>query len=172
MILKKSKKAQHEIVGFVIIIIIVSIIGLIFLSFMIGRGEVKKTSAEVSNFLEASMYYTTDCAINFIPQYQDIQDLIKSCYENKRCLDKKNACEVLNETLRNIIDQSLKVDEQGVNKAYKLKIYYKEEDVLDDILSLENGNFNGCSSQIGGSYSIASGLSSGIINLELEVCKG
>ena len=107
---RKNKCGQHEIVGFVLIILIVTIIGVVFLGFSINRGEVsKQESVELSNLLEASMYYTTDCAVSFIPQYKDMQDLIKSCYKNEKCLNDKMACVVLEEELKNLVDKSLNI---------------------------------------------------------------
>ena len=173
----KNKHAQHETMGFVLIVVIVSIIGLVFLSLSLGRGGGgKQSSIEISNLLESSMYYTTDCAVSFIPQYKSGQDLIKSCYKNERCLNEKMACDVLNETMKEIIDDSLNVCEDCVNKAYKLNIYYKDLDSEvqnDEILVLENGMFSNCSSKFGGSHSIhMSSINAGIINIDLEVCMG
>jgi len=177
--IKKNKKAQHEIVGFVIIVLIVSIIGLILLSLTLGRGDsVKQTSAEISDLLEASMFYTTDCAISYLPQYKTGQELVKTCYnsENAKCLNEENVCDVLNSTMKEIVGKSLDIHEEGINKAYKLNIYYRdlEEEVPDEIILItEGGIFENCKSKIGASHSIASGsFGSGIINIELEVCKG
>lgn len=170
----KSQKAQHEIVGFVLIVVIVSIIGLIFLSLSLRKGEgVRQTSIEISNLLESAMYYTTDCAVSFIPQYKSGQDLVKACYRNEKCLDERMGCDALEENMRRIIDDSLNVCDDCVNKAYKLNIYYKDLEVPnDEILVLENGVFSNCSSKFGGSHSIhMSSLSAGIINIELEVCR-
>ena len=173
----KNKRAQNEIVGFVLIIIIVSVIGVIFLSFMIGRGEpVTQDSVQISNLLSASMYYTSDCAINYIPNYKDGQDLIKSCWNNEKCLNDKMACEVLNSTMKELIGESLDVSSEVLNKAYELNIYYRdlERELADDlILEFSEGDYANCSSEIGGSHSIAiSGLSPGLINVELDVCRG
>ena len=178
----KQKKAQNEIVGFVLIIIIVSVIGLIFLSFMIGRGEpIRQESVQISNLLAASMYYTSDCAVSFIPQYKDGQDLIKSCWNNEQCLggedsDGKMACDALNSTMKKLIGESLDVSSDKANKAYELIIYYKDlaGDLPDDvILESTGGVYGNCSSQIGGSHSIAiGGITPGLINLELSVCRG
>jgi len=176
---QKNKKAQQEIIGFVLIIIIVSIIGVIFLSLSIGRGESsKQTSIEVSNLLEASMYYTTDCAVGFIPQYKDGQDLIKSCWNDDECLDGRLACEVLNETLKEIIHQALEIcDDKNkcVNKAYKMNIYYSSLDLElpdEEILKFQEGVFEKCKTSFGGSHLIPlSSLDAGTINIELEVCK-
>ena len=175
---KSRKKAQQEILGFVLIVVLVTIMGVVFLSFSIGKSRpTKQTSAEISNLLEASMYHTTDCAVNYVPQYREVQDLIKECYRNpeQKCLNSLTVCTVLETTLKNLIDQSLKVGEDAPNKAYSLKIYYNSLNSLNetiDVLSLEEGIFKNCSSQPGGSHSIAVTLSSGTINTELEVCRG
>jgi len=95
--LADSKRSQQEILGFVLIVVLVTIIGLVFLSFSIGKDRPKKqTSAEISNLLEAVMYYTTDCAINYVPQYREIQDLMKDCYNDpsQRCLSGNISCDV------------------------------------------------------------------------------
>ena len=179
-----KKKSQQEIIGFVLIIIIVSIIGIIFLGLSIGRGEKsKQTSIEVSNLLESSMYYTTDCAVSFIPQYKDGQDLVKACWNNERCLDEndeatRDACEVLNETLKQIINKGLDVcDDENicVNNAYKLNIYYSSLDLQlpnEEVLSFQEGVFENCKSSFGGSHAIhLTSITAGTLNLELEVCR-
>ncbi len=169
----KNKKAQHEIVGFALIIIIVSIIGLVFLSFAIGRGEsVKKTSVEISDFLQSAMYYTTNCAISHIPNYKDLQDLIKSCYRNEKCLNDEMACDVLKKSFNEIIKNSFQVSEAGKNKAYELNIYYRDLTIEGDeeILVISDGDFANCSSSAGSSQAIF--MDSGNINVELEMCYG
>ena len=171
-----SKRSQQEIIGFVLLIVIVSIIGVVFLSLSIGRGEPsKQTSIEVSNLLESSMYYTTDCAVNFIPQYKNGQDLVKACWNGERCLNEKMACEVLNNTLKSIINQGLEVCDECVNKAYKLNIYYSPLDLEmpdEEVLGFEDGVFETCKSTFGGSHSIyLSSITAGTLNIELEVCR-
>jgi len=179
----KNKKAQHEIVGFALIIIIVSIIGLIFLSFSIGRGEsVKKTSVEISDFLQSSLYYTTPCASGYVPNYKDLQGLIKSCYKGEICFNEELACDVLDESFSKIISKSFQVSETGKNKAYELNIYYEDRkgtEVLltsqpssdsEEILVINDGNFANCSSTTGASQAIDMG--SGNINIKLEMCYG
>jgi hypothetical protein len=98
------KKAQHEIIGFVLIIVIISVIGIFFLSFSGGK-ESNINSLEVVKLLESSMLYTSDCAIGYIPQYKEIQDLIKECYRNDitKCINGKKVCENLNDEFKNIL---------------------------------------------------------------------
>jgi len=169
----QNKKAQHEMVGFVLIIIIVSIIGLVFLSFAIGKGEsVKKTSVEISDFLQSSLYYTTPCASGYVPNYEDLQGLIKSCYRNKKCFNEEMACDVLEESFSEIVSESFQVSEAGKNKAYELNIYYRDLYIKEDeeILVISDGNFANCSSSAGSSQAIF--MDSGNINVELEMCYG
>ena len=177
---RMESKGQHEIAGFVLIVLIVSVIGVVFLTITLGNQDVsRQTSVEISNLLQASMYHTTDCAINFIPQYRDLQDLIKECHKDKtgnfrECLGGDDVCQVLEENLKEILDESLLIGEGNVNKAYKLDIYFSSEEELNNefILSLENGIFNNCTSIVGGSHPIpVSTFGFGKIETELLVCK-
>jgi len=173
----KNKKAQHEIVGFVLIIIIVTIVGLIFLSLSIGKGDVsKRTSVEISHFLEASMHYTTDCAVSYIPNYETLQDLIKSCYKNnlETCLNDKGVCEALNSSLEKLM-LNLDIDEDKPNKAYELNIYYADNSSTtgDVLVKMSDGVFEDCDSVLGSSHAIyVSNINSGNIWVELDLCKG
>jgi hypothetical protein len=169
-----EKKSQQEIAGFVIIVVLVSVIGLVLFSLTIGRGETKiNNNAEISHLLDASMYYTTDCAINFMPQYENMEELIKSCFNKERCLNEKDSCEVLKENFEKITERSLVINQDSPNKAYKLNIYYRvlNSTIPDlEILKTEKGEFKNCSSKTGSSRSISSG--EGNIEIELEVCRG
>jgi len=180
-ILPRSKRSQHEIAGFVLIVLIVSIIGVVFISIAFAKGGVSsQSSIEVSNLLEASMYSTTNCAINYIPQYRDIQDLIKECFKDqtgnfRTCLGEEDVCEVLERDLKEIIDEGLVVGEQSPNRAYKLDIYFTYGDDVnpnEEILSLNNGIFSNCSAVVGGGHSISAGsFGFGSIETQLRVCK-
>lgn len=176
---KKSKHAQHEILGFVLIVLIVAIIGVVFLSFSVGKGNKSgQNSIEMSNLIVAAMYYTTDCAINYVPQYRDVQELIKECYKNpsRKCLNERNVCEVLNYTLKKLIEDSLDTSPDSPNKAYELRIYYtalNNVEADEEIAYFSKGVFQNCTSKLGGEHSVeTSSLSSGVINIELEVCRG
>ncbi len=177
--MKINKRAQHEIFGFVLIVLIVSIIIVIFLSLAITKGRnAKQNSIEVSNLLSAVMYYTTECTTTWIPQYKDCQDLIKECYKNpeKKCLNGENVCESLERTLKEIIEPSLMIGESSPNKAYKLTIYYNplnDIETKDEIAIMQSGIFEGCSIVSGGMHMIElSTFTPGTLNLELELCSG
>ena len=177
-----ENKAQHEIVGFVLIVLIVSIVGVIFLAITLGNPKSEnKNSVEVSHLLEASMYYTTDCAINYIPQYRSIQDLIKECYKDQSgdsriCLSGSKVCEELETNLKNILSRSLDISDESANKGYNIDIYFASDDEKnpnDLILQFNEGNFINCSAIVGGSHPVpVSSFGFGRIETELKVCKG
>lgn len=171
------KKAQHEIMGFVLIILVVIIIGVIFLGFSLRNERTeKRTSAEIHNFLQASMYYTTNCAIDNIPDYENLEGLIKECYKDNstKCLNDINVCDSLNSILNNVIVDNLQIGYK--NKAYELDMYFKIKNSTipqKNILNMQQGVFANCSAIIGSSYSIpyVTGMQMGNFWIELDVCK-
>jgi hypothetical protein len=173
----KNKQGQQEIAGFVIIIIIVCVIGLIFLSLSIGRMKSpKESSIEISNLIEASMLHTTDCAISFVPQYQSIQELIVKTYDDgsQKCMNEKTVKEELQASLKKLFDSGLAIGENSVNKGYNSEIYYQDlkiDNPRNVLANFSGGNFANCSSIITGDDIIPSG-DYGTLSLELEVCKG
>jgi hypothetical protein len=179
MKIKNNKRAQQEMVGFVIIVVIVTIIGVIFLSLTAFKvDKTRKSSIEVSNFLQAAMYYTTDCASDYYPRYREMQDLIKDCNKNseKKCKDGRKVCDALESFMKKALDESLKPSEDYHYKAYKLEIYFKalnSKEAPNSLVSTQNGIFSNCSSIQGGSQTVSPGsLNTGLINVELEICNG
>ena len=180
-ILPKSKRSQHEIVGFVLIVLIVSVVGVIFLAITLGSPEPERqNSVEVSNLLEASMYHTTSCAVNYIPQYRSVQDLVKECYkdrtgDSRECLDGGNVCDQLKTDLQSILSNSLNVGEDSPNRGYNIDIYFTsdDEEIANDlILQFDEGVFLECSAIVGGAHPIpVSSFGFGRIETELKVCK-
>src|SRR3989344_1842408 len=165
MLDRKLRKGQHEIAGFVLIVLLVSVIGVVFLSIALNKGSaIEPRSAEISNFLSSMMYTTTDCAINYVPQYRDMQDLIKECYKDS-----------LGENLINLIDKSMPVGEEAVQKAYNFAAFYssRQETIPDEsIINLNKGSFKNCSSVAGSGHSLpVSSLGGGTIDVKLSICK-
>ena len=169
---KKTKKAQHEIVGFILIVVIVVVIGLFLLIFYLRQEPVRYESLKVQNFLQASMKYTTSCAVSYEPQYEELQDLIKSCYQNQKCLNEKMACQELNETLSDLLDESWMVSPDTPTSFYSLLIYYEDSGAgesslrKDEFLRLQKGNCTG--SKTGAEHLIS--YSPGNIIVSLEIC--
>ena len=117
-----KKKAQEEIVGFVLIVVLVSVIALIFLAISIRKPSAMIASREIENFLHASMLYTTSCQPSSETDY-DFKDLVGACYKNEICLSNEQACEVLNKTAFELIERGFQVEEGGKVRGYIFKIY-------------------------------------------------
>ena len=140
--LNKKKKAQEEIVGFALIIIIVAVILLFFINFYIRSGEKEGVeSYEVDSFIQAFLHYTTDCE-DYL-EYLSVQDLIFECNNDALCLDDREACDILNSTLKNIVDKTWKVGENYPVKGYELKITINQQEVLSFIEGNITKNYKG-----------------------------
>ena len=127
-----KKQAQEEMVGFALILIIVSIIIIVFISLTLTKPQTEEVeSYKVNSFLQALLQHTTDCEDNL--DYLSIQKLIFRCESGGRCLDNRDTCKVLNDTLEDIISDAWRVSEEG---GYVLEIISGQ----DIILSLSKGN--------------------------------
>lgn len=126
----KKRKSQEEMVGFVLIIVLVAVIALVFLSIgVLNKGEIKQDK-EIENFLQSSLFYTTSCYKSEEIAY-NLKDLIKACFNNEKCLDNRDSCNVLNETLAGLIAKSWKISEESEEKAYILKVYQKDNILIN-----------------------------------------
>lgn len=133
--MKINKKAQEEIVGFVVIVVIVSVALLILLWFLLSKPSTATVeSFEVQSFIQTTLQYTTDC--ESFTDSLSVQDLIIACNGEEKCLDERDSCIVLNDTLTNIIESSWNVSEQSAVKGYKLGISIDDQEKL----LLQKGN--------------------------------
>lgn len=123
------KKAQEEMVGFVVIIIIVAVILLFLLSFSLKK-DLKESveNPEVDSFIQASLQYTTDCRDNL--GYFDVEDLISECSHGSVCLDERQVCGVLESVFDELIEESWKIGQDRPLKGYWLQILVDEEEIL------------------------------------------
>lgn len=133
-----NKKAQEEMIGFVLIVIIIAVLILILLVVTIKKPHQTIESYEIESFLQALSFYTTNCSISYLSNYQDIKDLARECIKGSSCIDGRTSCEALNSTLSYLIDSSWPVGEKWPNKAYVFNISSQEGEVL----SFSKGNFS------------------------------
>ncbi|MCL6500471.1 MAG: hypothetical protein K6T16_00345 [Candidatus Pacearchaeota archaeon] len=113
---RKNKKAQEEVFGFVIIVLIVMIIGLVFFAFSLRKAEIiEPKQYELDDLLQAMLSYTTDCAIG--GSEKSIRELARECHNSptRKCDNNLIACDVLNEELDSMLEKFL---EQNIARAY------------------------------------------------------
>ncbi|MFH0831835.1 MAG: hypothetical protein V1886_03145 [archaeon] len=121
---KVSNKAQEEIIGFVLIIVLIAVISLVFLGLQLTKKQEAVESSEVENILGAMLSYTTDCSV-YPPAYESFADLIKSCYKGLKCRDGSAACQSLNELSQGMLNATLpSVEGDRLLNAYQLNISY------------------------------------------------
>ena len=136
-----KKRAQEEIVGFALIIVIVSVILLVFLSFSLRSSQkMEIQSYEVEGFIQAFLQHTSDCEDNL--GFLSVQELIFSCDNQEICLNDINTCEVMNSTLKEISENSWSVGKDTPIKGYELRIISDDIKISNEtyIFLLEEGN--------------------------------
>ena len=116
---KNKKRGQEEMVGFGIIIGIVAIILLIFLWFALtDRDETSLDDYKTESFLQSALQYTTECEGS--NGFYEINELSFECDKRRSCLNGKDSCEILNTTIREMLEAAWK-GESSV-KGYSLNI--------------------------------------------------
>ena len=141
---KINKKGQNEMVGFVLIVVLVVVALMVFLVISVRKPSEQVESAEIENLLSAMLEYTTGCAISYEPDFDSYRDLVKDCYNDRKCnnLDKM-ACDYLNELSEEMMEDIIASESQI--GAYELNIYHKSNsgDAQDSLLKLMEGNCTG-----------------------------
>lgn len=138
--IKKEKKGQEEIVGFVLIIIIVTVIALVFLSFSIKKTDTGYESRETESFIGSLMKHTTRCLIS--GGFENIEDLIRNCYQGKSCSNNLDACEELNSTLSELLENSWPIENTKYS-YYSFSSYYTGYGQNISIIAISKGNCAG-----------------------------
>lgn len=128
--MRKLKKAQEEMIGFVLIIVLVAIIALVFLSISLRKAPLTQESQEINNFLQSSLKVSSSCSD------LSIQDLISSCYNNENC-ENASSCDILNSSFASILESSFLIGKEARVKSYKLSIDIENQSL--NLLTLQKG---------------------------------
>jgi hypothetical protein len=121
-----TRKGQEEMVGFVLIILLVAIIFLVFLGLFLRKGNSDNSieSGEISQFLDSMLEYTSNCSLNSGYSYENVKDLATECERGALCSNNKEACIVLKETSKEIIESSWQFGSESPNKGYRFSIKF------------------------------------------------
>lgn len=150
-----SKKAQEEMLGFVLIVVVVLIILLVFLMFAIKKpSESELEDYKVSSFIQSFLQYTTKCRDIDNLKFRSVKELIFDCSNNKECLNQGDSCEILKSELNTIVEKSWIVDSQSPIKGYTLNITSETKDIIYIKEGNLTNNFKGASQP----YTSSSGL--------------
>lgn len=137
-----KNKGQQEMVGFILIVVLVMIGMMVFLVISLRNSPENEESLEVGNILNAIMKHTTECAIVYEPDYDNFEDLFKSCHQGDVCNNlNESACDYLNESLQVVISDLMK-SEASVS-AYQLDFFVKDSEGQLGLLQISDGNCTG-----------------------------
>lgn len=159
-----NRKGQNEMVGFVLIVVLVMIALVVFMVISLRTDNDASESLAVENMISSVMRTSTECAIVFEPDYDNFEDLIRSCYGNKRCKNGEMACDYLNESLGEVMESV--VATEATISGYRVSVFHKNEEEFDYLVDFYEGN---CSSSLKGSQR-AIATSSGSLVFRVEVC--
>jgi len=116
-----SKKAQEELIGFGIIVVIVFVILLVFISIYVRRPQENSQNYEIESFISATLDYTSSCE-ETRKGFLSVKDLIFECYDNETCVGGKSSCEVLGTTVEGISKESWLLTENSETKGYVINV--------------------------------------------------
>jgi len=153
-------KGQQEIVGFVLIVVLVMVALMVFLIISVRDDGEEESSVEVSNMLDVLMKTTSDCAIVYEPDYDDFEDLFKSCSKGDSCSNlERSAYDYLNESLRDVVS-SMVASDASIG-AWSVDFFVGDEKILE----WDEGNCSEVAS--GAQRSIVSGGSRLIVRMRI-----
>lgn len=172
MKIRKDKKGQEEMVGFVMVMVLVVVIFLVFLGITLRNPESSERKSEIIyQFLDSLMEQTTECALNQGTNFLTLDDLVRECYNsNSECETGEDSCEILNRTLIDAMDNSWKVGPDYPYKGYELQAAYLPDATgqqpSEEVFLISAGNCTG--SIVGNSYWIPE--FPGSITTTLKLC--
>lgn len=167
-----ERKGQEEIVGFVVIVILVAVVFVIFLGISLRSPNKSDGKSEVVyHFLESSMEQTTNCRINERNEFLKLDELLKECHSsNTECSQGVRACEILNQTLNELLDSSWNYGVDYPLKGYSFNAIYNlnrtSQQTTEEFLSLKKGDCIG--EVVGNSYLVPE--YPGSISVEMRLC--
>ena len=164
----RDKLAQQEMVGFVLIVVVVIIALMVFLVISLRKPVQSVESSELENLLSSVMRYTTDCAINAEPDFDDVGALIKSCYNNRRCANLEiMACESMKDTLDKVLVEIYKSESKYQGYTFNITVVDKGSGEFEPLYGLSEGSCFGSSKTGSNKISIDSQTS---IDVLLKLC--
>ncbi|UCD20646.1 MAG: hypothetical protein JSW08_02625 [archaeon] len=104
-----KRKGQEETMGFVIIILILVVVGVVFLGFALNKGakDVDPHKKQVEDLMQSMLLFTTDCEV--AGDTLNVRELIRECERipDKDCANQVNVCDKRNEIMEDLLDNTL-----------------------------------------------------------------
>ena len=132
------RRAQEEMVGFVLIMVIVAILLVIFIGFSLRTSQKSEVeSYEVESFIRSTLQYTTDCKDNL--GYLTVTKLIEGCISSEKCLDDRDMCLVLTRDINELVGVSWRIQNRPI-VGYEFNILSENEEIIPAIVQGNSTN--------------------------------
>lgn len=125
-----NRRGQEEMVGFGLIVILVTVIIVILIAIMMYKSDKSSSveSYEVESFMSSLLTYTTDCSESY-QEHLSVQRVISRCMDKKVCDNGENSCDLLKEVLSKAIEASWNTNQRPV-KGYVFSIMLEKENPI------------------------------------------
>ena len=151
--MEKTKKAQSEMVGFGIIIIIVAILIVIFVALTLQKKPVTTHDAQTESFVQSVLQFTTTCERN--SHYLSYTDLVGFCSENGQCDSGEDSCKILNSTSENLVESAWKTGADFPTKGYSFNVNYAGNYLVNLTKGNETANARGAVQTFNGNLQVS-----------------
>jgi Tfp pilus assembly protein PilX len=154
---KRERRGQEEIVGFVVIVVLVSLVLVVFLGISLRRPtQLPQDSVLVYQFLDSSFEQTSDCRLSEFGAPLSLDGLIKECFETgTTCFDGNVTCAVAERLLTAQLNASFPTGSRFPIQGYNLTTRYIADDETDTAGALASISVGECNNTYsGGSYAI------------------
>jgi hypothetical protein len=158
-----NKKAQEEIVGFVVVVVLVVIALVIILGLFLNFNKYEQNleSLEIRQFLESYSVVSSECSQEYEPL--TMENLIIACKNEEFCDENKNSCEILEYETSFMLNESFKIGKDAYIKSYEFSVTEENKKFIE----LKAGS--NCSDSVYGSeYPII--RSDGSFYIKLQLC--
>lgn len=143
-----QRRAQEEMVGFAVIVIIVAVILLVMLGIWLNKPkETGVESYKAESFIQAILEQTTSCTRDFGGSYSNVIDLIEECDSKQVCTGESSetkgtpACEILNSTISDILESSWPAGPNRPVKGYVLNVTSGSNEIASAKAGNETSNY-------------------------------
>ena len=127
-----SKKAQEEMIGFVMIMVVVAVIFVIVLGLYIGQNNSRTSidSEEISQFLSSAFELTTNCTLPATSRELQLNELIQKCYSNLNCESGENSCNLTRNLFKQAIESVWNFSPESLQKGYDFTVFDSDQNEL------------------------------------------
>ena len=127
----RKSRGQSEMVGFAVILIMVAVIGMVLLTIS-DKDEEPEDDFALKSFVQSILGYTTECQ-DSRGEHLPLRKAMFICEESQLCYSGEDPCDIVNETLLGILENSWRIGEDWPTSGYSLQVLGKDVKIFETI---------------------------------------